>query len=273
MRLTIVLWSIVPIGKATEIFGCTANKSWSKKMRHLVMPCRRVHSFVPFLPFTLQPSLGGMARGTLGAVVRIMIDGHQLDYILTCAHVACSELAPSTNASVIDLLNDSSWGTIGYSRGEPYLDYALLPVVPMFDHESLPLRLTERRFVDAMDLCSVWATTPEIGSEVYKRGATTNETVGKIDSYDDEEGVFTIAASQVPYSAGGDSGALVFVNNNEYGLVPIGLHFAGSDGMWGSALSLKVLFDNFCNRNNLTRIRIKFLSPELQNVASFVPNS
>ena len=57
-----------------------------------------------------------MARGTsfFEAVVRILIEGDQLDDILTCAHVACSELTSSTNSFVIDMLNDSS-RTIGYS--------------------------------------------------------------------------------------------------------------------------------------------------------------
>lgn len=148
------------------------------------------------------------------------------------------------------------------------MDYALLPVTPTFDFDDGLFTLPAgHSFADADTLSATWdMIQEELNSQVFKIGATTHQTNGVLFAIG--EGVLTISATTRPYSAKGDSGALVFVTANNK-LVPVGLHYAGTDGERGKAISLESIFRHFCERNSLKQIRVEFLSPKLNKDLHF----
>jgi hypothetical protein len=114
---------------------------------------------------------------------------------------------------------------------------------------------------------------PNIGTYyVFKRGLTTNITLGNLIEYCPYEKVYKVKAS-AGQAAFGAPGALVFlVSRNESSramqLFPIGLLYGGTDE-WVSVLPLTNIFKDFCAKQKINQLKVEFLNPKMSGVFTF----
>lgn len=228
-----------------------------------------VHDISKGFPFQLQEAVHSAGRGTAGCFVRIGSGLILHDCLLTCAHVAYSSLSEA-NPDIINKFNNFCvYGS--YEREKIHNDYAILPCNGQFLSLDCDIfnTLVGKNMCRLNHLVDFWKKIcllpPDIDLYTYKRGITTGITKGLFSGYHSSDGTIMINQFEDQmFSDGGDSGALVFLEDvDDNCLYPIALHFSRL-GSVSYSIPLWRIFWSFCKKHGLQEVMLDFVSPRLE---------
>eukprot|EP00597_Dinobryon_sp_UTEXLB2267_P002156 CAMPEP_0170062294 /NCGR_PEP_ID=MMETSP0019_2-20121128/3570_1 /TAXON_ID=98059 /ORGANISM="Dinobryon sp., Strain UTEXLB2267" /LENGTH=237 /DNA_ID=CAMNT_0010268397 /DNA_START=1044 /DNA_END=1757 /DNA_ORIENTATION=+ len=226
-------------------------------------------------------------RGTCAAIISL---GGQY-FALTNAHVAYDKLSHNDVGSEeeqheinanIDLFNKYNSYAHYVRQEDGDLDYAFIRCAESFKQSSLNGNYTifdiqnkKLRFLSSKYYNDLWCEINDspVGLKVYKRGITTSFTEGIITNFDNSKKAFVVqGVNGIPFSDSGDSGSLVFIlNEDTQQLIPFGLVYSG-DGDHSYVLSLWRTLRNFCKKNHLPSVQLKFVNPLCAHDFEFMPD-
>jgi hypothetical protein len=247
---------------------------------------------VPSLPLPIM-HLQDFGRGTAGCVVELSAGNNPMSAVLTNAHVVSVSLQNCGNREcspeeINEYNKHCDFDSYVRDPDNGDLDYVFVQlrhtVVYFQPRESIfEFQRSNFKFCNGNLIIDAWNYYRGTGvflrdMIVYKRGIATGITQGQIKDIK-RNGIIVIQSKadlgkeinidNYRFSMPGDRGSLVFLKEDDM-LVPFALHYSADvDSDCSYCIPLWYIFLDFCRKNNLQKLSLRFVSPCITTLLKF----